>query len=259
MSLIPFVMRPLRGLRVLVTRPLEQAEQLAAMIEAHGGEPRVLPSIAIEPVAPTQSYLEQRFDWVVFVSANAVRHGSTLCRAEMATKVAAIGRATARALQAAAWRVDVVPPAPSTSETLLNSVEFTASANERVLIVRGMGGRDVLDRALIERGAAVESLTVYRRMPATYTAVEREQFECEWLESGFDIVTATSAETLTHLYEQLGASGRTLLRQVPLLVVSPRVAESARTLGLTGECVLAPSAEDASIVGTLGHWFARAR
>ncbi|MET0659483.1 MAG: uroporphyrinogen-III synthase [Steroidobacteraceae bacterium] len=259
MSLIPFVMRPLRGLRVLVTRPLEQAEPLAALIEAQGGEARVLPSIAIEPVAPAQSYLEQRFDWVVFVSANAVRHGTPLCRAEMAAKVAAIGQATARALQAAAWRVDVVPSAPYTTETLLNSVEFTASANERVLIVRGMGGRDVLDRALLERGAAVESLTVYRRIPATYSAVERDQFEREWLESGFDIITATSAETLTHLHDQLSAAGRERLSQVPLLVVSPRIAESARALGLTGECVLAPSAEDASIVGTLAHWFARAR
>lgn len=259
MSLIPFIMPPLAGLRVLVTRPLEQAESLAALIAARGGEPRVLPSIAIEPVAPTQVLAEQRYDWVVFLSAHAVRHSAAILQAQSAIKVAAIGEATARALRAAAWTVDVVPAAPHTTETLLNDAEFAVSAHDRVLIVRGFGGRDLLDHTLCERGAVVESLIVYRRIPATYTPAEREQFEREWLELGIDIVTATSAETLLHLQAQLGPSGRVLLQHVPLLVASPRIAQSARGLGLSGECVLAPGADDASLVGTLTHWFARAR
>lgn len=259
MSLIPFVMPPLHGLRVLVTRPAEQAAPLATMIEAHGGEARIFPSIAIEPMVPELPCAAQSYDWIVFLSAQAVRHSAAFVQAQRARKVAAIGHATARALQAASWTVDVVPAAPHTTETLLSTAEFTVAAHERVLIVRGMGGREVLDHALAERGATLESLIVYRRVPATHTAVDREQLEREWREPGFDIVTATSTETLLHLHEQLAPAGRALLQHAPLLVASPRIAHGAQALGLAGECVLAPSADDASLVGTLVHWFARAR
>lgn len=259
MSLIPFVVPPLHGLRVLVTRPAEQAAALGAMIAANGGEARVFPSIAIEPVTPAPTLAAMTYDWIVFVSAHAVRHGAALVPTGSARQVVAIGRATATALEAASWSVDFIPPPPHTSEALLSAPEFLVAAEQRVLIVRGMDGRDLLDRTLRERGAAIDSLVVYRRVPAAHSPAAVEELEREWEEDGIGIVTATSVDTLTHLHEQLGPVGRALLQRSPLLVVSERIAQGARALGLTGECVLAPSADPARLVGTLAHWFARSR
>jgi uroporphyrinogen-III synthase len=259
MSLIPYVMPPLRGLRVLVTRPAEQAARLGALIAAQGGEARVFSSIAIEPIAPTQDLVHTAYEWLVFLSAHAVQHGVPRLPPELTCKTVAIGRATARALQDAERTIDLVPPPPHTSETLLAMPEFAIAAGDRVLVVRGEGGREALDQALMERGASVDSLVVYRRVPATYTANERAALEGEWLESGIDIVTATSLETLQQLHAQLGPAGQTLLQQTPLLVVSARVAAGARALGLRGECVPARAADDASLLGALAHWHSRAR
>jgi uroporphyrinogen-III synthase len=259
MSLIPFVIPPLHTLRVLITRPAEQATQLAAMIAAHGGEPRLFPSIAIEAVTPDEPLTEHAFDWTVFLSANAVRHGAPLIQPATAGKVVAIGQATARALREASWTVHLIPQAPYTTEALLRSSAFAVTANERVLIVRGVGGRDALDRALLERGATLHTLRVYRRVAASHTETEREELEREWLEPGFDVVTATSVETLRYLHEQLGPVGRAELAQTPLLVVSQRIEHAAREMNLWGPCVLAPAPDDASLVGALSNWFARAR
>lgn len=259
MSLIPCIIPPLHGLRVLVTRPLEQAERLAELIAARGGEPRVFASMVIEPVAPIVPVARSLYDWILFLSANAVRHAAALVQPALARKVVAIGQATARALAAASWTVDLVPPKPHTSEALLAMPEFTVAAGENVLLVRGEGGRGVLEQALIERGACVESLVVYRRVPTTYSREQLEALEREWREAPFDIVTATSAETLDFLYRQLSESARELLCRTPLLVASPRIAGHARTLGHTGECVVAPAADDASLIATLARWFARAR
>lgn len=252
-------MSPLRGLRVLVTRPAEQALRLSDAIAAEGGEARIFSSLAIEAVCPPTPPAESGYEWLVFLSAHAVRHGLPWLGKQVARRTIAIGRATAHAAQEAGCAVDLVPPAPHTSETLFAMPEFVVTAGARVLIVRGEGGRDTLDQSLGARGVGVDSLVVYRRIPAACTDAERQALEADWLDAGIDIVTATSVDTLTRLQAQLSPTGRQLLQQAPLLVASPRIAAGARELGLMGECVLAPAADDASLVGALAHWHTRAR
>ena len=48
--IIPYVVPPLHGLRVLVTRPAEQGARLSELIVAGGGEACVFPSLAIEAI-----------------------------------------------------------------------------------------------------------------------------------------------------------------------------------------------------------------
>jgi uroporphyrinogen-III synthase len=256
-SLIPFVVPPLQGLRILVTRPADQAAALSEAIRRQGGDALLFASIAIEAVPATA--IEPAHDWIVFLSANAVRHSASILLPNAGARIAAIGNATARALHAASWTVDLVPPPPHTSETLLSVPDFAIEPNARVLIVRGEAGRETLDQALLERGAQVDSLVVYRRVPAAHTAEERERLERDWQEHGIDVVTVTSADTLIQLHQQLSDVGQRLLRRATLLVASPRIIDCARALGLTGECVLAPSAEDTRLVAALAHWCARAR
>jgi uroporphyrinogen-III synthase len=73
------------------------------------------------------------------------------------------------------------------------------------------------------------------------------------------VVTLTSVATLEHLREMLSERGRALLEWTPLLVVSKRIRDAARSANLQGHIVLAPAADDASITGALANWHARAR
>ncbi len=99
-----------------MTRPEQQAASLCAEIERLGGNAIRFPTIAIEPVTAP---VAEECDLAVFTSINAVAHGSHLVPFNSNVRVAAIGRATAHALNEAKVKVDYVPEAGFTSEDLL--------------------------------------------------------------------------------------------------------------------------------------------
>jgi uroporphyrinogen-III synthase len=70
-------MKSLNGARILVTRPVDQANKLSELIAEHGGEAICLPAVAIvehEDRVNIQKKLANlsEFQWLVFISANAV-------------------------------------------------------------------------------------------------------------------------------------------------------------------------------------------
>lgn len=254
--MIPRIVPPLTGLAVLVTRPLPQAQGLAQSIESFGGEAIVFPTIAIEAcpaIAP------EPHDWIVFVSVHAVEQGAPLIRKSATTRIAAIGKATAAALGAANLPADVVPDAPYTSEALLAHPAFQPAAGERVLIVRGDGGRETLREALQARGVAVATLEVYRRVMPTVAPEQIEALENRWAEYGIDAITATSLETFSNLTALLTARGRELLNVTPLFAPSQRILDGACEVGWKADGFVTTGADDAAIVGALARWRSRAR
>jgi len=253
---IPRVVPPLTGATVLVTRPLPQAQALAEQIIARGGEAIVFPTIAIEPAAASAP---EPHDWVIFVSVHAVEHGAALISHWQSTRIAAIGKATASALAAAKLTVDVIPDAPFTSEALLAHPGFQPTAGQRVLIVRGSGGRDTLRETLTARDVHVGMLDVYRRVRPNVAPDQIAALETRWSEEGIDAVTATSFETYANLIELLTPRGRELLARTPLLAPTQRIIDAARESGWDSQALVTGSAEDAALVGTLARWRARAR
>lgn len=254
--MIPAVIPPLSALSVLVTRPQPQSDALAERIRALGGEAFVLPAIEIKPLAATT---DGTYDLVVFVSVNAVEHGARLVTRSETTRVAAIGRATAAALAAIDIAVDIVPDRGFTSEALLAHPQLTLQPGSRVLIVRGAGGRELLQQTFTTSGFVVETLDVYERaLPAIDESI-RAELDARWLAGEIHAVTATSVETLANLNLLLSERSVQLLRTTPLIVPSPRVCEAAATMGLAGECIVAAGADDSSIIGALSFWHARAR
>lgn len=108
------------------------------------------------------------YDWLVFTSANGVR--SVLDRmsvlgipVEMLTRVrvATIGPATARALQEYGIEPALVPDR-YVAEAVADALVAAGVAGKRVLLARAAEARDVLPRRLVEAGAEVEVVPVYR-------------------------------------------------------------------------------------------------
>jgi uroporphyrinogen-III synthase len=254
--MIPKIVPPLLGATVLVTRPAEQAGPLCARIEALGGEALRFPTIAIEPLVASPA---EPCDLVVFVSVNAVAHGKQLLPALGPVRVAAIGKATAAALREAGIAVDYVPEAGFTSEDLLAHPDLRLTAGMRALIIRGDGGRELLRETFGARGLDVQVREVYRRVRPPVAPAALTALEARWAEGEIDIVTLTSVVTFEHLRAMLSEHGRDMLQTTPVLVVSQRIATAVRAAGHRGDVIVAPAADETSIIGALERWYARAR
>ncbi len=162
---------PLFGKRILVTRPREQANELAQRLVQLGAVPYVLPVIALRPPEnwePVDHAITQlhSFAWLVFTSANGVHAflkrifglGHDI-RVLANVKIAAIGPKTAAALQVYHLRADAIPEMFQ-SEHLAATLLKLLQPSDRVLLVRAEQGRDVLRRELTSR-CRVEQIAVY--------------------------------------------------------------------------------------------------
>jgi uroporphyrinogen-III synthase len=121
-------------MRIALTRPEGQNEELASRLQALGHEVVIRPLIAIEPLGDEPVDLGG-YDWLVVTSVNAARELRRRGRGRP-QKVAAIGRATAEAFGGA----DVTPEV-STQEGLLAAVPRPAG---RVLFAGAEGARRLL-------------------------------------------------------------------------------------------------------------------
>ncbi len=223
----------LKGMSVLVTRPEGQADGLCELIEQAHGRPVRFPAMEIRPLdhAASRQVLAgaRQADLLIFISANAVTHAFPLLPDELPLdlQVAAIGQATARALEEHGLPVSLVPQGRYNSEGLLALSQLQDMQGREVIIVRGKGGRETLKTGLESRGARVCYAEVYERGIPGQSAAN--------LVSGWnrlvDAVTVTSSQVLDNLLQMLGEEGAALLRQTPLVVLSERTAEQAFEAG----------------------------
>lgn len=253
----------LNGRGILVTRPAHQADAVCALIEACGGRALRLPMLDIRPVedsAAVQAGLARlpEYDVAVFVSANAVRYTlDALAQRPWppTVAVAAVGAATARALDERGLRVNFSPERDYTSEALLALPALQDMHGRRVLILRGNGGRDHLRKILSARGAAVDYLEVYRRVQPD---IDPTPWLARWRAGDIAAVLITSGESLRQLRAIVGTLGLELLRATPLIVAHARIRDLARELGLDGPVTVADDATDAAMVKELCAYFALA-
>jgi uroporphyrinogen-III synthase len=252
-------MLPLEGIGVLVTRPKHQAAPLCRALGAQGAHVARFPALEIVPLAEppdfkTRMASGERFDLIVFSSANAVRHGAPLLGERSGLTLAAVGPATARALNQAGYRVAVQSSEGADSESLLRHPKLNAVAGSRVLLIKGSGGRDLLREELMRRGATVTSIDVYRRERRNPDPGECAALAARLAAREIQAITATSVETgasLLALAEGgLGAALAGLLWVVP----GERVAAALHEAGCRGTLLAARSAEDQDLVAALVRW-----
>lgn len=221
--------RPLEGSAILVTRPEHQAGGLVAAIEAAGGEALVFPVLRIEARDARDIEADARSlppaDIVVFTSRNAVEHGFAL-HAGTASRMAAIGPATARAIEAAGGKVDIGSGSGFDSEHLLQSPALQNVAGRNVRIVRGDAGRELLADTLRQRGARVDYLSVYHRVRPVVPRSELQQLQTRWQRGDIRAIIIMSVESFDNLTGLLPVNLRDLLRSTPLVTPSKRVIQT---------------------------------
>jgi len=227
----------LRGKRIVITRPQEQAGEFVAQLKALGAVPVTVPTIRLAPPPdwrPVDAAIERldAFEWVVFTSANGVRFVAARLRALdktppvfKANRLAAIGPATAAALKQLGERVDFVP-----SRYLAEAIadELDEVAGQRFLLLRADIARTALREQLQAKGASVTEVAVYS------TATERHEKDAlkALIRDGIDVVTFTSASTVSGLTQLLGGELDDL-RRCMVACIGPITAKAAVDAGLT--------------------------
>ncbi|MEX2326735.1 MAG: uroporphyrinogen-III synthase [Pseudomonadales bacterium] len=236
---------------------------MAAALRRAGTEPFICPLLEVTGRNLNAADREtirrlDHYDHLVFISRNAVRLGMAAIDQywpQLPMKLAfyAVGQATAREL--GNWDLQPVLPDEATSEGLLALPALTDVAGQRVLIVRGVGGRPTLVDTLTERGALVDYLEVYERRSMVPGAAARREL------MAFDgaVVLIYSGETLAAFSAALGAASgnaRAIRARIALVVPSKRIEDLARDAGFDLVQV-AESAEDPAMLeaalSVLGH------
>ncbi|MGC8480063.1 MAG: uroporphyrinogen-III C-methyltransferase [Acidimicrobiales bacterium] len=218
--------RPLRGLRVVLTRGESENDRLGNRLRELGAEIVAAPTYRIVPEPSSMSFPAAAgglslYEWAVFTSANAVR--CFLDRLEdlrelASTKLAVIGSGTARALGEYRLRPDLVV-SDSVGEGLVAA--FPSGSGE-VLFPRARIVRGVVADGLRAKGWQVRELVVYDNVPVTPHPLMRRTF------SDANLIVFTSGSAVTRYLELYGDHG------IPPYAASigPVTSEAMRAAGI---------------------------
>ncbi len=190
------------ALKVLVTRPREQAEPLVDALRARDFEVVEQPLIAVEPLSDEQIDV-RGYDCVVVTSANGARELARRMNAQPAL-IAAVGPGTADALAEQGLRADLVADV-HTQEGL---VAAFGERPQRILFVGAEGAR----------GHLADELTA--DFVAAYRTVELDVDELP--EADLALLMSPSA---ARAYARAGGRG-------PALSLGPQTTLAARSAGV---------------------------
>lgn len=232
---------------LLITRPRGQARPLAHAAEQSGWQAICLPLYRVRNIgsdAERRDLLEARAGaaWWIFTSANAV---AAVRRADPArwARCAAVGAATARALDEAGHVPEAMPETEYSTEGLLALPAFKEVAEQHIVIVGNASPRPALREQLAERGAHVEALPVYRLEEVPHEAAEVAEAVGQ-----AGIIVLTSASAADRIWALADAPTRRRLTHMPLVVPSERVAEHCRSHGMSGPYAVAQPMSNAALL-----------
>ena len=244
---------------VIVTRPLAQAQLLMQTLESRLATTVHFPVISIceaENIDDAKQHFENlaNFQFIIFISTNAVHYGISIIKelnVELEScKLAAVGPATKLALESYGHKVDIVPQSEFNSEALLAEPTFTNIVGQKILIVRGQGGREHLRQTLESRNAQVDYAEVYQRqLPKNRNPIDLSQ-----LPIANCAVLLYSVESTQNLWSLCSQDEQQWLKKVTFIIASQRIAEAISRVGYANNSIIAENPSDQAILAALMNW-----
>jgi uroporphyrinogen-III synthase len=237
-------MLPLSGKRIVVTRAVNQAEELAEPLRSLGAEVILLPVIGIAPPIDPEplrqaAHSAHEYDWIIFTSTNAVSAFASE-RPDLNVPVATIGAATRQAAEKLGWNVTVTPK-EYVAEALVEALAAQQLAGKRILIPSAAVTRDVVPPALRELGALVDVVEAYRNIVPAETAERAPQvFQPPYP----DWITFASSSAVDNL---LSLVGREIVSTTKIATIGPITSATVEKYGLP----VAAEAQPHSIAGLI--------
>jgi uroporphyrinogen III methyltransferase / synthase len=256
----------LAGKRIVITRSAAQSEALARELSAHGAIPVVLPLVAFadpEDFAPLDAAMAEieRFDWMIFTSAQAVRavvkRGEelkrTLIRSGSKLRIACVGPVSAEAARQAGFAVEYI--AETHTGAALAEELGSRLRGTKIFLPRSDRANPDLPPALKRYGAQVTEVIAYRTLrPAGADQKNLGQIA----EGAADAVLFFSPSAVQHFAELFGNEQlRALQDKMAITAVGPVTANALRGAGVR-RIVLAGHTTAAAVLAALEEHFAGA-
>ncbi len=254
----------LAGKRIVITRSAAQSEALARELSARGAIPMVLPLVSFadpEDFAPLDAAIAeiQRFDWIIFTSAQAVRAvvkrteelKRSLIHSGSKLRIASVGPVSAEAARQAGLPVEYV--AETHTGAALAEVLGSRLQGAQVLLPRSDRANPDLPPALKLHGAQVTEVIAYRTLRPT--DVDQRNLK-QIAEGAADAVLFFSPSAVQHFAELFGSEQLCALQdKLAITAVGPVTANALREAGV-GRSVVAGNTTAAAVVEALEEHFA---
>lgn len=236
---------PLEGRRIVVTRPPSQSDVLAGELARLGATTLVVPLVRIEPIEDETALAAalhdlDRYDWVVFTSANGVAAVARLAANLGQAKVAAVGPATAAAVRTLGVEASFVPQRFA-AEDIVAGLEPLSGV--RVLLPQADIADPELAEKLEKQGAIVDAISAYRTVEVKRTASELAELRAA------DVIVLASGSAARSLASRGGAGDGALL-----VCIGPKTAEAAREVGLPVGLVASEATVEGIIQALTSHF-----
>jgi len=225
--------RLLKGTRIAITRPVGTAAAWTGRVRALGGTPLLLPGSSLRAASDARAAradLREALvsDLVIFTSPAAVKFARRLAALRSRATTLAPGSGTRNALSRAGLR-NAIAPDREDSEGILALPVVRDVRGKRVGIVGAAGGRGLLDRELVARGATVIHAHVYERVPARLGRRHADALRGNPRAPLY--VLLSSAEALANILAALPGDALHALLHGTAVASSARIAAAARKAG----------------------------
>ena len=219
--------------RLLITRFSPHAEFLAEELNDVGffsiAQP-LLTVTAIEDTITLNNFKSGLYDVVIAVSGNAVKYSQQqMGDCWPTTRYIAVGDSTQKLLSEATQQIVLYPKTRFDSEGLLDLDVLQSVKDKRILILRGEGGRDLIEDTLIERGAKVEFFQTYKRIKLD---LDGQQLVDNWQQASINGAIISSIEILNQLFVLVPNKYFGWLSSLTIYAPSQRINDHAISLGL---------------------------
>ncbi len=251
--------KSLAGKTVIVTRPLAQAQYICTELERCQATVVHFPVISvtvaknIDAAKNTLADLNT-YNTIIFISANAVHYAMSLVKDLNLNlnkiQLAAIGPATKSAIETYGHKIDIFPQHNFTSEALLTHPLLQNIDGGKVLVIRGRGGREHLREELELRGARVDYAEVYQRQ----IPKQRNTINLSALPKSSTAILIYSTESLQNLWSLCNAEEQEWIKNVVLILGGQRISDSADSVGLAKNSIIAENPSDKAMLKVLWCW-----
>lgn len=245
-----------KTLQVAITRPQQQGLQLKQALDGVGISSLCQPLfnyyLKTNKAEINKQVNSLEPSVIIFISAAAVEYANKAYPLnewlDESEQIIAVGEKTLNAL--AKLGIQAICPEIHNSEGMLafpqlSAIELKKSA-KNILIVRGDGGREFLAEQLRLRGAQVEYLESYQREWITLTPAKKAL----WHQKNINTIIITSNDLLKRVVDLIDITDNYWQNTCLWLVVSERIAKSAKKMGLNN-IVNSYGADNESIITTL--------
>ncbi len=252
--------------RIVLTRPLAAGAEWQQQLTALGATVLELPLIQVTKQVNLETLAEVlgefgSYEWLIFTSAHGVKYFFEEfirvhedIRALGLVRIAAVGQATAAAIQALHLRVDLQPKQASAEELAKALIEREAMDSAKVLVITGDRNREVLIDKLHEARTIVDRLVVYTNVE---TDLGADPVAAEFRRAGADAIFFASPSAAQSFFDQAAALKLGPKAQRPLAgSIGATTTAAMKQLGLPVDFEAAtPSLQ--ALVASLGAKLAR--